>query len=141
MVSLLWWSSHPEQLFRVLPQTIILGQVHGGKQIVLLTARSQAEHCRCHTSILSHASIQRFDQDAGQAGRQRKPCEALFHAAVCSNAIEQQLSGLNGPRGWSIQPMEIIERDLHRPDAEEELREIVACDLGSGVLPSQQQFL
>src|ERR1700755_2135287 len=119
MASLLWRSSHPEQLFRVLPQTIILGQVHGGKQIVLLTARSEAEHCRCPTSILSHASIQRFDQDAGQAGRQRKPCEALLHAAVCSNAIKQQLSALKALRGWSIQPIEIIEmRDLHRPDAE-----------------------
>jgi len=51
--------------------------------------------------------------------RKRKTREALLHAATCSNAIEQQLSALNVPCGWSIQPIEIIEmRDLHRPNAE-----------------------
>ena len=40
MTSLLRWSSHPEQLLRMLSQTIILRHVHGSEQIVLLAACS-----------------------------------------------------------------------------------------------------
>src|SRR5216684_3050924 len=98
---------------------MILRQVHGLKQIVFLAADSQAEDCRYQTSILSDASVQRLHEDAGQAWRQRKTREALLHAAVGSDAIEQLLSALNGIGGWSVQPIDVIEMcDLHRPDAE-----------------------
>ena len=122
----------------MLPRTTILRQVHGRKQIAFLTAHSQAKHCRCQTSILSDASVQRFNQDAGQAGRQGKTCQAPLHAAVCSNAIEQQCSALNGLRWRSIQPIEIVNmRDLHRPQAEQKLGEITANDLGRVALQAQ----
>ena len=139
MASLLWRSRHSEQLLRVLPQTMILRQIHGREQIILLTARSQAKHGRCVAATFSNAPVQRFDQDARQAGRQRKPCKPRGHGAACSKLIEQQLRALDRRCRRSFQPVKILEmREFHGSKAEQKLGEIATCDFRSVVLRSQR---
>jgi hypothetical protein len=83
--------------------------------------------------------MQCFDQDAGQAGRQGKTCEALGDIAARSKLIQKQLRALDSLRRRSIQPVESVGMgDSHRAQAEEKLGEIGARNLGSVVLGPQR---
>ena len=78
------------------------------------TLRAYAEHGRREAAIFAHATSFSFDEDAGEARRQRKAREPGGHLAMGAKEIKDTTGMLHGFSGRRIEPVKIGGRgDAH----------------------------
>jgi hypothetical protein len=136
-VSLFGRACDSEELVGVLAGTGIGGVVEGGEEVIFIAVAflAGAEQGYGLAGVFANTSVEGFEEDAGEAGRERVAGEAVLHTSGGAEAVEEVFGVADGFERWRGEPVEVSGvSDFEDAEREAELGELGAFDFGGIVI-------